>query len=292
MNWVWWVAAVCGIVSSSSISQILFVFCCSQNYNSYNLAKTTVACQWIQLPVTAARRWLISGVGWFFRPLWACQLCLLHACSDVQPSRTSTSCHCQRQGRSGLVGHPKTTKVGAVLSWLKTGVLTHHMFNCSEMVCQMFRVLGILGIILLNVHGVRRLIRGKGKKSEDSRHSPDWKTKDAVDRHQNMGMLRQCLLSITQQLMYYAVVVPTTMRNRVTKTMSVALPLGNNWNKRNPTFKPSSTFLLLISSGISWEYFRWCLMSSDVGWCIRDKLRPMHECVSIVLYIHGNHEAQ
>ena len=94
----------------------------------------------------------------------------------------------------------------------------------------MFRVLGILGIILLNVHGVRRLIRdrGKGKKSEDSRHAPDWKTKDAMDCHQNMGMLRQCLLSIAQQLAYYAVAVPTTMWNRVTKTMSVAPPLGNN----------------------------------------------------------------
>ena len=61
------------------------------------------------------------------------------------------------------MGHPKTTKVGAVLSWLKTGVLTHHMFNCLETVCQMFRVLGILGIILLNVHGVRRPIRDRGR---------------------------------------------------------------------------------------------------------------------------------
>ena len=30
-------------------------------------------------------------------------------------------------------------------------------------------------------------------------------------------------------------------------------------------------------------------MSSDVGWHIRDKLRPMREHGSILLYVHGNH---
>ena len=34
------------------------------------------------------------------------------------------------------------------------------------------------------------------------------------------------------------------------KTMSAA-PTGNNWSKRSPTFKPSSTSLLLISSGLT-----------------------------------------
>ena len=38
--------------------------------------------------------------------------------------------------------------------------------------------------------------------------------------------------------------------------------------------------------------FRCCLMSSDVGWHIRDKLRPMHEHGSMLLYVHGNHEAR
>ena len=38
----------------------------------------------------------------------------------------------------------------------------------------------------------------------------------------------------------------------VTKTMSVAPPLGNNWSKSSPAFKPSSTSLLLISSGLTW----------------------------------------
>ena len=72
--------------------------------------------------------------------------------------------------------------------------------------------------------------RGQGgkKKSEDSRQAPTRKTKDAVDRRQNNRMLRQCALGIAQQLLYYAIAVPTAMQNRVTKTMSVAPPLGNN----------------------------------------------------------------
>ena len=37
----------------------------------------------------------------------------------------------------------------------------------------------------------------------------------------------------------------------VTKTMSVAPPLGNNWSERNPTLKPSFTSLLLISSWLT-----------------------------------------
>ena len=32
----------------------------------------------------------------------------------------------------------------------------------------------------------------------------------------------------------------------------------------------------------------WCLMSSDVSWHIRDKLRPMPKHGSIILYVHGN----
>ena len=38
--------------------------------------------------------------------------------------------------------------------------------------------------------------------------------------------------------------------------------------------------------------FKCCLMSSDVGWLIRDKLRPMREHGSLLLYVHGNHEAR
>ena len=62
---------------------------------------------------------------------------------------------------------------------------------------------------------------------------------------------------ITQRPQHYAIAVPTAMQNRVTKTMSVSPPLGNNWSKRSPTLslQPSTTSLLLISSGLasSWE---------------------------------------
>ena len=35
---------------------------------------------------------------------------------------------------------------------------------------------------------------------------------------------------------------------------------------------------------------KWCLMSSDVGWHIRDQLRPMPKHGSIYLYVHGKPE--
>ena len=37
---------------------------------------------------------------------------------------------------------------------------------------------------------------------------------------------------------------------------------------------------------------KWCLMSSDVRWHIRDKLWPMPKHGSIILYIHGNQKAR
>ena len=36
---------------------------------------------------------------------------------------------------------------------------------------------------------------------------------------------------------------------------------------------------------------KWCLMSSDVGWDIRDKLWPMPKHGSINLYVHGSQKA-
>ena len=54
-----------------------------------------------------------------------------------------------------------------------------------------------------------------------------------------------------------------------------ALPLGHSGS---PFHRSSS--------------FRWCLMASDVGWHMRDKLRPMREHGSILLYVHGNHKAR
>ena len=35
-----------------------------------------------------------------------------------------------------------------------------------------------------------------------------------------------------------------------------------------------------------------CLMSSDVGCHIRDKLRPARELGSVLLYVLGNHKAR
>ena len=68
---------------------------------------------------------------------------------------------------------------------------------------------------------------GRGRKrSQDSRQAPARKTKDAVDRRQNSTILRQCPFGSAQQLLYQAIAVPTAMRNRATKTMSVAPPLG------------------------------------------------------------------
>ena len=42
----------------------------------------------------------------------------------------------------------------------------------------------------------------------------------------------QHLPSIVQQLPYHAIAVSTAMQNRVTKTMSVAPPLGDNWSEK------------------------------------------------------------
>ena len=73
---------------------------------------------------------------------------------------------------------------------------------------------------------------GKGRqKSETSKQAPTRKTKAAVDRRQNNRMLRQCRVRPalrsdhrTTQLLSQLL----QLQNRVTKTMSVAPPLGNN----------------------------------------------------------------
>ena len=43
---------------------------------------------------------------------------------------------------------------------------------------------------------------------------------------------------------------------------------------------------------VTTDSFFWmcCLRSSDVGWHIRDKMRPMLKHGSILLYVHGNHK--
>ena len=69
----------------------------------------------------------------------------------------------------------------------------------------------------------------RGQKSETSKQAPTRKTEAAVDRRQNNRMLRQCPSGIAQRPPHHAIAVPTATQNRVTKTMAVAPPLGNNW---------------------------------------------------------------
>ena len=88
--------------------------------------------------------------------------------------------------------------------------------------------------LLFNVHGGEKAYQGRGRvgkggqKSETSKQAPTRKTEAAVDRRQNNGMLRQCPSGIAQRSSHHAIAVPTAMQNRVTKTVSVAPPLGNN----------------------------------------------------------------
>ena len=59
--------------------------------------------------------------------------------------------------------------------------------------------------------------------------------------------------------------------------------LSRWWSASNPA---SAHTVVAVSS------FGWCLMSSDVGWRIWDQVRPIREHGSILLYVHGNHEAR
>ena len=73
---------------------------------------------------------------------------------------------------------------------------------------------------------------GGGQKSETSKQAPTRKTKAAVDRRQNNRMLRQCPSGIAQRPQHHAIAVPTAVLNRVTKTMSVAPPLGSKLKQK------------------------------------------------------------
>ena len=44
--------------------------------------------------------------------------------------------------------------------------------------------------------------------------------------------------------------------------------------------------------GMVMMMMKWCLMSSDVSWHIRDKLRPVPKHGLLILYIHGNQKAR
>ena len=68
--------------------------------------------------------------------------------------------------------------------------------------------------------------------------APTRKTEGTVDRRQNNQnvKLRQCPLAIAYQLVYHSIAVSAAVRSRVTRTMSIALVLSNNWIKRSPAF--------------------------------------------------------
>ena len=104
---------------------------------------------------------------------------------------------------------------------------------------------------------VRWLIRDGGKGAKEWRlnctHWPG-RLRRPWTATRTTKMLRQCPLAFVQQLVYYTVAVSTAVWSRVTRTMSIALLLSNNWSKRNPAFWASSTSLLLISSGLTWWF--------------------------------------
>ena len=55
---------------------------------------------------------------------------------------------------------------------------------------------------------------------------------------------------------------------------------------------PASVHRPAYGHPAQWSMMKWCLMSSDVGWHIRDKLWPMPKHDSIILYVHGNQKAR
>ena len=82
----------------------------------------------------------------------------------------------------------------------------------------------------MGTSGKRGIEEWNFERGASPEEAPTPKTKTAVDRRQNNRMLikavsvRHCAVSIP----HHVVAVPTAMQNRVTKTMSVAPPLGNN----------------------------------------------------------------
>ena len=81
--------------------------------------------------------------------------------------------------------------------------------------------------ILFNLKSVKTLTNNPA-----SKQAPTRKTKPAVDRRQNnrakFHKAMSVPSSIAQRSPHHAIAVPVAMQNRVTKTMSVAPPLGNN----------------------------------------------------------------
>ena len=88
--------------------------------------------------------------------------------------------------------------------------------------------------------------------------------------------------------------------SKTEKALSLSLPcllcphLKNNQQKCQIwNYLGFSTALHEHVKGLLPKYtlMSWCLMSSDVIWHIRDKLRPMPKHGSIIFYVHGNQKA-
>ena len=69
----------------------------------------------------------------------------------------------------------------------------------------------------------------------------------------------------------------------------ITLPAGTK--SPTPPANPRPQRWPLPSEGHS-VMMKWCLVSSDVRWHIRDKLRPMPKHGSINLYVHGSQKAR
>ena len=66
-----------------------------------------------------------------------------------------------------------------------------------------------------------------------------------------------------------------------------------SWGANSTAIQPWDLlfFFVWATSQKEMMMMKWCLMSSDVSWHIRDKLWPMPKHGSINLYVHGNQKA-
>jgi len=156
---------------------------------------------------------------------------------------------------------------------------------------------------------IRDADRGKrGWKSEGLTVDTTWKRPERPwTATRTMEVLRQCPLAIAQWLVHCAIAVSTAVLGQSHKDNVRCTTVAEQPEvKEIQLSQPSSTSLLMTSSGLrvqlhlppldlAWNpvmVVKWCLMSSDVSWHIRDKLQPMLKYSSIILYVHGNQKAR
>ena len=85
--------------------------------------------------------------------------------------------------------------------------------------------------------------------------------------------------------------VSLIVKDKVTTQCSQTTTFEENGESK--WYRTEVLLLTSLTPRIYFLFFRWCLMSSDVCWhIIRDKLRPMRDHGSILLHVHGNHEAR